>query len=80
MPIGNRPMQKSWVLAKITKRHRVLQVQRYCKHVPIFSFSEGYDDTVDDLLYRLLALNPDKRITVEDAMKHAFFDSVRAEH
>jgi len=28
----------------------------------------------------LLALNPDKRITVEEAMAHPFFDSVRAEH
>ena len=43
-------------------------------------FSEGYDDVLDDLLYKLLALNPDVRITVEDAMKHPFFDSVRTEH
>ena len=43
-------------------------------------FSEGYDDVLDDLLYKLLALNPDKRITVEDAMAHPFFDSVRVEH
>lgn len=43
-------------------------------------YREGYDDVLDDLLYRLLALNPEKRINVEDAMKHPFFDSVRTEH
>jgi serine/threonine protein kinase len=43
-------------------------------------FREGYDDVLDDLLYKFLALNPDKRITVEDAMSHPFFDSVRVEH
>lgn len=41
---------------------------------------EGYDDVLDDLLYKLLALNPEKRISVEEAMRHPFFDSVRAEH
>ena len=46
-------------------------------YVLILICSEGYDDVLDDLLYKLLALNPDKRITVEDAMKHPFFDSVR---
>ncbi len=49
-------------------------------HVNLMLLSEGYDDILDDLLYKLLALNPDLRITVEDAMKHPFFDSVRAEH
>ena len=49
-------------------------------HVFFQLFSEGYDDVLDDLLYKLLALNPDVRITVEDAMKHPFFDSVRTEH
>jgi serine/threonine protein kinase len=28
----------------------------------------------------MLALNPDKRITVEEAMAHPFFDSIREEH
>ncbi len=41
---------------------------------------QGYDDVLDNLLYRLLELNPDKRITVEEAMAHTFFDSVRHEH
>ncbi len=41
---------------------------------------KGYNDDLDNLLYRLLELNPNKRITVEDAMKHPFFDTVRAEH
>lgn len=41
---------------------------------------EGYDDVLDNLLYRLLELNPDKRITVEEAMAHTFFDSIRHEH
>jgi serine/threonine protein kinase len=35
---------------------------------------------LDNLLYRLLALNPDKRITVEEAMAHPFFNSIREEH
>jgi len=38
---------------------------------------EGYDDDTDDILRRLLCLNPDKRITVEEAINHKFFDSVR---
>ena len=41
---------------------------------------EGYNDELDNLLYRLLALNPDKRITVEEAMAHPFFDSIRDQH
>ena len=49
-----------------------------CKIVD--NFSEGYNDEADDLLTRLLALNPDKRISVEEAMSHSFFDSVRQEH
>lgn len=41
---------------------------------------EGFDDVVEDLLERMLDLNAETRITVEDALKHEFFDSVRAEH
>lgn len=39
---------------------------------------EGFDDVVEDLLERMLDLNAETRITVEDALKHEFFDSVRA--
>lgn len=70
-------MQESRLLTQIAQRYRIIQIQKYCQYVIHPLFSEGYDDVLDDLLYRLLALNPDKRITVEDAMKHPFFDSVR---
>ena len=56
----------------------ILRTSRICKN---FDYrSDGYDDDTDDLLHRLLALNPEKRITVEDAMAHNFFDSIRHEH
>jgi serine/threonine protein kinase len=54
------------------------EISPVCKHCGYCR--EGYDDVLDDLLYKLLALNPDKRITVEDALRHPFFDSVREEH
>jgi hypothetical protein len=35
---------------------------------------------VDDLLTKLLDLDADTRIEVEDAINHRFFDSVRDKH
>lgn len=35
---------------------------------------------VDDLLNRLLDLDAETRISVEEAINHPFFDSVRTEH
>lgn len=41
---------------------------------------DNFDAEVEDLLERLLDLNADTRITVDEALKHPFFDSVRNEH
>jgi len=73
-------MQKLRLWAQTSQGYWRIQVQKYRLHVFLWLFSEGYDDVLDDLLYKLLAINPDVRITVEDAMKHPFFDSVKAEH
>jgi len=35
---------------------------------------------VDDFLHKLLTINPSKRMTVEDAMQHKFFDGIKNEH
>lgn len=41
---------------------------------------EGYGPELEDLMLRMLELDIDKRIRVEDALKHDFFDSVRGQH
>ncbi len=38
---------------------------------------DGFDDVAEDLLKRMLSLNPKDRIRVEDALQHPFFDEVR---
>lgn len=41
---------------------------------------EGFDDEMEGLLSSMLKLDPDERISVEEALQHSFFDSIRAEH
>jgi len=38
---------------------------------------DGYDDILEDLLFKMLDLDVNKRIKVDDAINHAFFDTVR---
>lgn len=35
---------------------------------------------MEDLLFKLLNLDVEKRVTAEEAINHRFFDSVRKEH
>jgi serine/threonine protein kinase len=43
-------------------------------------FREDYNDLMEDLLFKLLNLDAEKRISVDEAINHPFFDSVRKEH
>lgn len=43
-------------------------------------FREEYDDELDDILRKLMCLDAKKRISVEEALEHKFFNAVRAEH
>lgn len=46
------------------------------------NFKEKYDavsDDVVDFLKQCLMFNPNKRISVEDAMKHKIFDDIRSQ-
>lgn len=42
-----------------------------------FDFREGFDDVAEDLLKKLIALDQAERISVEEAIEHPFFDSIR---
>jgi len=43
----------------------------------ILDFREGFDDVAEDLLKKLIALDQSERISVEEAIDHPFFDSIR---
>ena len=36
-----------------------------------------FDDIANDLLLKMFHLNPSSRITVDEALKHPFFDSIK---
>ena len=44
--------------------------------VPLNELFPGYPAEAHDLLDRMLDLNPDSRIKVEDALKHPFLESM----
>lgn len=54
--------------------------QKHRKYVDIYWFSDGYDDATDHILHKMLDINHETRISVEKAIEHSFFDSVRQEH
>ena len=47
--------------------------ERYDRYVIICFFREDFNDDAMDFLTRALDLNPDTRITVEEALEHPLF-------
>lgn len=44
-----------------------------------YDYRTGFDDDAEDLLRRLLCLDPSKRIKVEEALEHKFFEGLKME-
>ncbi len=72
--------REAWVPYAVTSGHQKDRLKGDVSAVIMMIFREDYDDLMEDLLFKLLNLDAEKRISVDEAINHPFFDSVRKEH
>ena len=64
----------------MTDEKAIVYLKSFPKLKPVMSLKEVYpaaSDNCIDLLTKMLVFNPAKRITIDEAINHVYFDEVR---